>query len=255
MLKRLINLPRRGAAKGSTRLANPLLVLLLAVSLLPVPATADQELYDVEIIVFRHLDSGGLRSGERWPRTVPANVHDRYAELQSNVTPGPEVFLRLGDNSLNLRDTARRLQQDSGYEVITHIAWRQPGLSEQDSVAVAFPLGSQPPRADGDRDTVVNGMRSEDDETRAMAFLRPPTGLSGQIRIARERFLHADVDLRYVEEGRSRRGESRQAALSQFDDFPPVILMQERRRMRSDQLHYLDHPVLGVLIRITRADG
>lgn len=56
--------------------------------------------------------------------------------------------------------------------------------------------------------------------------------LEGTVRIRRGRFLHADLDLVL----RRRDGTYR---------------MQESRRMRSGELHYIDHPILGVLMKIT----
>jgi hypothetical protein len=55
--------------------------------------------------------------------------------------------------------------------------------------------------------------------------------LEGTISLNKRRFLHADVDL-WFEDG---------------DSLLPVR-MQQSRRMRSKELHYLDHPRLGVLI-------
>lgn len=53
---------------------------------------------------------------------------------------------------------------------------------------------------------------------------------------------------------------SNQASKPLFDDFASVaaqpyiirqlVLMQQKRRMRSTELHYIDHPRLGILIRI-----
>lgn len=59
--------------------------------------------------------------------------------------------------------------------------------------------------------------------------------LSGLARIGLGRFLHIDTDL----------------AL-QTGDGPDarVIRASDRRRMRSGELHYLDHPAFGVLVRI-----
>jgi len=31
-----------------------------------------------------------------------------------------------------------------------------------------------------------------------------------------------------------------------------IHLKQKRRRIRSNELHYVDHPVLGILVRITQ---
>ena len=35
------------------------------------------------------------------------------------------------------------------------------------------------------------------------------------------------------------------------DDNLPVVIMRTTRRMRSGELHYLDHPVMGILIEFT----
>ena len=55
--------------------------------------------------------------------------------------------------------------------------------------------------------------------------------LEGTITLNRRRYLHADVDLWFED----------------TDTLLPVRL-QQSRRMRSKELHYIDHPRLGVLI-------
>ena len=64
----------------------------------------------------------------------------------------------------------------------------------------------------------------------------PGSDLHGVVQISRARFLHAKVDLIYQEAGQRYRFTS-------------------RRRMRSNQLHYLDHPMFGVLILVTPLGG
>lgn len=59
--------------------------------------------------------------------------------------------------------------------------------------------------------------------------------LSGMIRLTRGRYLHLDTDLRLAD-----------ASL----EFP--LRVQLRRRMRSGELHYVDHPKLGILIQAER---
>lgn len=58
-------------------------------------------------------------------------------------------------------------------------------------------------------------------------------GFDGWIRIYRERFLHAETHITQIDNG----GEL-------------LARMAGSRRMRSDEQHYLDHPVLGVLVRV-----
>jgi hypothetical protein len=59
--------------------------------------------------------------------------------------------------------------------------------------------------------------------------------LEGAIRVTRGRFLHVDADL----------------LLHDLDGEQPIHV-QLYRRMRSDELHYLDHPRVGIVIRADR---
>ena len=58
--------------------------------------------------------------------------------------------------------------------------------------------------------------------------------LQGTVSVALSRYLHLTADLRLIE---SEAGAS--------------MTLRETRRMRSGELHYLDHPRFGVLVRIT----
>ena len=59
--------------------------------------------------------------------------------------------------------------------------------------------------------------------------------LNGEIKITRGRFLHLETDLLLSGAGSS-----------------PGYRVRLNRRMRSDELHYVDHPKLGIIIKATR---
>ncbi|MDZ7809859.1 MAG: CsiV family protein [Arhodomonas sp.] len=58
-------------------------------------------------------------------------------------------------------------------------------------------------------------------------------GLYGGMRVYVGRYLHVETELR-------------------LRDEDTVYPMRTRRRMRSGELHYLDHPILGVIIQTRR---
>lgn len=70
----------------------------------------------------------------------------------------------------------------------------------------------------------------------------PNLSLEGTVSIERQRFLHVYPDIRL--DLRSILGQN-----------APVVLMQESRRMRSSELHYIDHPVLGMLVLFRPVSG
>ncbi len=60
--------------------------------------------------------------------------------------------------------------------------------------------------------------------------------LTGTAKVHVKRYLHLDLDLLLE---------------TTNGPAPGVFRMQAHRRMRSGKLHYIDHPVLGALVRIT----
>lgn len=81
--------------------------------------------------------------------------------------------------------------------------------------------------------------------------------LEGAIAITLGRFLHFQAQLSYREPGMGQRpvylparanGVTEIAALP--DPVPGAMVLDQSRRMRSNEIHYLDHPKLGVIVRI-----
>ncbi len=207
-------------------------------------ASADSRLFDVEVIIFQqtHADL----AEERWPMTWQPASFPRYAELASSGSPDNARFTQLSADQLRLGQTARRLDNQDRYRVLLHAGWRQPGLSQTTAPAVNIPLGGAP-------SSPTPALGGTDDEDNGLASARPLPGLSGYLRVYVERFLHIESNLRLVDP--SLRLAGRVDHLPLFDSVQsPVVVMQERRRMRSGETHYLDHPVLGVIVRIERAD-
>lgn len=64
----------------------------------------------------------------------------------------------------------------------------------------------------------------------------PGAELHGVVQVSRSRFLHAKIDLVYRDGGQAYRFTS-------------------RRRMRSNELHHLDHPLFSVLVIVTPLGG
>lgn len=66
--------------------------------------------------------------------------------------------------------------------------------------------------------------------------------LGGTVRFFVSRFLHLDVDLRF------------QPSTASFGAAPaPAYVIQEARRIRTQETHYFDHPKFGVIVRVTPA--
>ena len=161
--------------------------------------------YRIEVVVFTQPPLGGERREQ--PDSTPEPLPGRMAWPLRETESGLLGYRRLAPAAHRLGLAARRLAARSGFNVLWHAAWEQAGLGPAQAPAVALP-----------------------------ATLRRD-GLSGFVRVYRQRFLHVEAELRY-----------RQADGIHWS-------MSQSRRMRSGRQHYLDHPVLGVLVRIDEVDA
>jgi hypothetical protein len=204
------------------RLLSPLLLVL---ALLGSPAFAQEtaQWYEVEVIIFKHWEAGGA-DAELARGYTEAPAAERVVSLgmaADGLTPLPADALRL-------QGVYQVLARSQDYQPLLHVGWRQQGLGREQAPAVAVPAEWVPGQ-------------------------EAPPALYGLIKVYKERFLHAVVDLRHQRAGAQQGLAEVQGADGSMMVIapPPATVHQQERRMRSGELHYLDHPSLGVLIQVT----
>lgn len=222
-------------------------VCLLAVCLLVSANTpAQEQWYQVEIIVFEQTDDAAL-DAESWDPNPGYPPIERSIPLtkpgESPIEePGLYAFLILDRATHKLQKAWRRIRKARSLRPLLHLAWNQPGISKRgsqwthiyvppaelkDPGATASLL--QPPTTSGSLQRPLTSGAFQESIVAA-----PLPVLDGILRVYRSRYLHVDVDLLY------HRSEV---------DTP--FRFQTSRRMRSGELHYLDHPLFGLLILVT----
>ncbi len=139
------------------------------------------------------------------------------AALPTGVFP-EDQFTELSPDYYTLDPIRNTLSATPGYSVLFHRAWRQLGYDR--AAAVDYPVHS----------LAANGRDS----------------IEGTVTLIRERYLHLDMDLLLMTAAGSG------AVL--YSDEPgsvPAFRLSENRRVRSEELHYFDHPRFGVIARVT----
>ena len=134
----------------------------------------------------------------------------------------PNQFRILDGGELELTsayDTLRRLR---AYRVLGHVGWAQTGVDTDRAVAI-----------DLDRLGITNPV--------------------GTITLYLRRFLHVAVDLEYIDGRGSFWTAPAGFGLAPLNYAQSYHLTIERNAIRSSELHYIDHPLFGILVRITPA--
>ncbi|MGH1440283.1 MAG: CsiV family protein [Cellvibrionaceae bacterium] len=224
--------------------------LVFAFSILCAPALFAQNegrWYTVELLVFKRT-GGEAFTEENWPSNIELSYPRFYQYLKSadsgNFSLRPSNTHKLGGFNYTLR-------KDNNYKVLTHKSWRQRMDRESKSPAIVISGGES-----------IDGHRE----------------LEGTIKIHIARYLHVSTDL-WLTQGKEGSNltwpvvptkpgssSSRSSNKDNSNDVSsaqtsfnlrsyPVATLRERRRMRSKELHYIDHPLMGVLILFTPIGG
>ena len=166
----------------------------------------------------------------------------RDALLQAAFYPAaPYAFSEISGNERQLEGPARSIRRSSLYALLLHQSWQQP--IDQTPTPILIQGGQQ------------FGDRFE---------------LEGTLSLRRQRFLHVEADLWLTQFSPQRALPAAKAPSNLKAQFPDLFEaaergrtfsadarfhLSERRRLRSGELHYLDHPALGVLILVTPLDA
>ena len=222
--------------------------------------------YDVEVIIFESLDPSA-RQAENWSSDITRQVPNPAVELDQPY-PGPIpaqfnpklTFKTLPASQFQLQNEDKLLTKSNQYRILLHTAWVQPGMDPATALPVHINRSflAEAPTAQP-MTPATPGMPPAGQP--ALAQSAPTRSvLDGYIKIVLMRYLHADVDLTYTT-GLPATAPATvttpgSTAAPIIALTPPVIYrLNESRKMRSNELHYLDHPVLGVLLLITPYEG
>jgi len=256
----------------------------------PPPSLEDARWFQVELILFAQKKGDPLNA-EQWPDigdlTLPDTLLELHLPQDANTAKNrvsavaassssenrlklPPAYQILGDDALQLTDTVKKLRRSSRFTPLLHIAWQQPTYNRQQAQPIFFMEGMNKPLSAkaGRKVTPRNAsrmLRGTDNN------IGPPNPLFvGTVTLSVERYLHLAADLFY------RQPVTQHSAIPISDldlwyDRPYPTLnepqgpayrlrswqairgfqLKESRRMRSKEIHYLDHPFMGLVVVIT----
>lgn len=221
----------------------------------------DIRYYDVEIIVLENL-SETEKNSENWPIQVNLNQPEKTVQLGQPVLSEwlpKDVDIKssykvLEPKYYKLTSEVEKIAESKTQRVIFHTAWRQPGLDKDLALPIYFKR--EVPAAPVIE--AINKSTQSAEEISSADKGTLPSILEGIFRVTLARFLHFEAELTFrgkipeiSKSGNPFEVLDDENMRNQLQKQGVIHLKQERRRIRSSELHYLDHPVLGILINIT----
>ena len=250
--------------------------------------TAEEEpirYYDVEVVIFKNL-----RVPKSLEYILPVSSPSKDAGSFEIATPenSPEAvemgFELLPTSEYRLVDQVAKLVASSRYQLLTYVAWRQPGLDREKTIPVWITggqiFGNEYTSIDNQLEFIdenLSGSEGESGETEfqfdeqslealELKMLERQEAarhdglyeLEGKITIALSRYLHTYTDLVLRRPRRSADAITNTTSddlfLASYAADTRILnnhSLKEHRRMRSKNLHYLDNPEFSMLILIT----
>jgi len=184
--------------------------------------------YQIELIIFSHMSEKSLTT-EQWPILNPNTYSYTSAATLAPTTSDVKYYRLLTPQDFTLAKEQTRLNKFiSTYHTVMHIAWRQQ---------IFEPRYARPVHIEGGK--IYNSSRN------------PTSQINGTIRISVQRYLNVSLDLIFAAPASA---ISKLARNDYFKRAPNNLIyfhLLQTRRMRSNELNYIDFPLYGILIKIT----
>lgn len=177
--------------------------------------------YTVEVIVFENHALRGWTE-EHWPNEIELPItKDSISLFTTGKSP---LFIENANTSLDT--VAKKISRH--YRTLFHQAWSQNAVDTKDAPTVLIENASE-----------------------------SGTQIIGTIKLYKTRFAHIEVDLEFEKaipsKIREEFAENQQLAL---EDVPSHwrFNLKEARKIKEGELHYIDHPLFGVLVQLHKND-
>lgn len=216
-------------------------VLLMLLSLYTVSANAGDVGYDVEVIVFKN-NNPAYQGAENWhlvqKNTDTDTTENSQQAAGSEASKPDKVFTMLEPDKYQLTKIADRISSNPDYTLLYHAEWSQPGLDEEHAVdfetEIPYPENGQSVEAGSAGGPMIDA----------------------RFKLVMSRYLHFSVDMLIPfaaspDQNHNPDGNlmGTPGATVPASPAPTYVEFTDTRRMRSREIHYIDHPLVGVIIQ------
>ncbi|WP_047046503.1 peptidoglycan binding protein CsiV [Vibrio mexicanus] len=249
-------------------------LLLFFVSL---PSMAQRQ-FDIEVIIFKRAVDAEQTS-ESWPNTQPEISMERVGQFSDASYRDKKGVTMLPFEEYELGDQVASLKKHAGFNVLMHTAWRQGDQGRFGAPIFHIQAGkdySENFNPDGTERSLEDAPQALDGIVEE-SIPSPLYELDGKLQIYVEHYLYADttLDLKSpsvrkvimedapidLESNVEDVTEESNVQLGHLEDVTPSVeierflksyRMDQKRRMRSTETHFLDHPLMGMIIQVRR---
>ncbi|MEZ9329062.1 hypothetical protein BCS96_12685 [Vibrio breoganii] len=263
----------------------PLLMMLL---LIPTLAQAQQREFDIEVLIFkRSIDPE--KTPESWPNELTQINMEGVEPFNNHAYRKKKGAQMLSYDNYKLLKERDVLKEHAGFEVLLHTAWRQGDQGRASAPKFHIQAGkdySKTFNADGSKIGSQSSDAGMGDDIQEKTIAQPLYELDGAIQVYVQHYLFVETELDLREPGvrsvtftektpdelkdsenfavlADTEAENSNVQAGNLQEVSPEKVeeqflksyrMEQKRRMRSSETHYLDHPLMGMIIQVRRVE-
>jgi hypothetical protein len=192
-----------------------------------------EKLYQVEVIIFGRP---GATAQETWPTDIRLTYPDNIVSVaESGFSDG---FTPVPTNERSLNPQAATLARSGNYTLLFHQAWRQTIYANKTNIAIS---GGK----------VFNGHH----ELEGSISLSVGQYLKIQTNLWLTKFAPAGTSIAESWPELPNLPNSFTSDVDTSNPIQRIVKLNQERTMRSNEVHYIDHPVMGLIIKITPVEA
>ncbi len=218
-------------------------LFILFTALLPFSLQASDTGYEVELIIFedaraRYLHSEDWSFNDTRNKVLSEQAQTEQSANQQAGKAGQQKTRKIKDkqykqldwSEASLAKNLERLANNPNFRILVTKRWKQTGLGRDETFNIAI-------------DSLQDGYTYESTESTPEENNSgsTPSYIAGNVKLIMSRYLHFNVDLEYFRPVQDEESES------VYKKYPVI----SERRMRSRETHYIDHPLVGVIVLAT----
>ena len=183
----------------------------------------DSALYQVEIIIFSSISPQGMHA-EQWPPIAPyTNPDSHYITLAPQIDPTTDAsaLTLMPTSAFKLNYLATKLKQSPNYQILLHEAWLEQVPDKQSATPILI---------------------SNEDSAE-------PIKVNGMMTLYLNRYFNSFFNLTF-DVPSTVTGLMDASSFANAQGMDLLFKLLQSRRMRSNELNYIDHPLFGILLEV-----
>lgn len=248
-------------------------LVFLLLFIIALPSFAAERQFDIELIVFkRSVDPEKL--SESWPSALPPIDFTNVGAFENSEYRQRKGVSIRGYDEYQLLNQVERLKKHAGFQVLMHKVWRQGDNGKASAPKFRIRAGKDYSKSyNPDGSQKITFTDNSAGAIQEQTIDNPLYELDGELQVYVQHylFLETTLDLKapgvrevFLEDKKLDLTEAETDNNVQFGDLKEVsptiqeerflksYRMEQKRRIRSSETHYLDHPLMGIIVQIRR---